>query len=475
MTINTRIRHLVIAFVAITLVLPVSGCIRKRMIWSPDGQQAIMMTDEGTYVCDKDGTLLGSSSLVTKEGTVWFHDSKRLLVHWGQEVTTWEEAKAGLSEQRQKELMALAQPLREEILSHEGTWNGWKPKLLSQITGEELVALWLYVRDHHSEGLQDKIGDKWNEWRDLKLELHFLQIYTVSQGRLEAGVILLKSVNEVFTSCLSREDKKLACVMRTEERGIGESPGGRLMVADIAHFNGFRGVADRVARYPDWSMDGRSLVYAKAEGWASDKNSVRLGSIISRTLCGEDGRLLDEFGEERVLAGILFPEWATVRCLRNGRILFSTVSLQLPCTAKDMPQRSSLFAVHPDWQATVTRLLTHEAEIHAPNEGLRLGAFELSPDERRVTLVDWEEERVAIYELATGTIKELVPLAPSGGEKLLFMPTWRTADELCFAARPGRQGNTSKRAEIMLYSVSADKTRCISSTWPDELLRSVFK
>jgi hypothetical protein len=168
------------------------------------------------------------------------------------------------------------------------------------------------------------------------------------------------------------------------------------------------------------------------------------------------------------LAGLFYDSFLEVRCLRDGRIVFSTLEVHLPCTAADMPRHISLFAVDPKKQPTVTRIMSRTAE-----NGLgdwEAYVFEFSPDETRICLGD-SEGRTAIYDLATGEVQTLQP--EKFRDSRFICPTWRSNDELCFAVPPGSKWGSPNRAEIVLWS-SPDTVRCISKDWPDSVVKDVL-
>jgi hypothetical protein len=226
-------------------------------------------------------------------------------------------------------------------------------------------------------------------------------------------------------------------------------------------------VADRVAQFPDWSADGRQLVYATTKATIEDGGKeLRLGIIAQRRVRDEGGAWLATLPDPEELAGIVFQNEVRVRCLRDGRVLFATMEIQLPCTSEDMPQRAALFAVDPGRQPGVTRLVSRQAESELPDA---IFLFEVSPDECHVT-VPGGNGRVAVLTLATGETWEIV------GEKevdhLRTEPSWRSADELCFAFVPGPEG-AKERAAIALvkldWAAHKAERKIISAAWPEDL------
>jgi hypothetical protein len=229
-----------------------------------------------------------------------------------------------------------------------------------------------------------------------------------------------------------------------------------------------RVVAERVSVHADWTPDGRGVVYAySALSPAAEGKPMRLGAIARRTVRGDDGALLESFEDAQDLAGVVFEDALKLRCLADGRVLFSSMDVRLPATAKEMPQRGTLFAVALESPTRVTRMIPPDIESRvAP--GVQL--FEVSPDGARVS-IPGDDGVCSIVTLASGELTQ-VQLAEDGDE-LRTVPTWRTNDELCLAVPPGSKHGSQERAEIVLWSPSAVRT--ISKSWPESVARGFLE
>jgi len=158
-----------------------------------------------------------------------------------------------------------------------------------------------------------------------------------------------------------------------------------------------------------------------------------------------------------------------VRCLQDGRVVFASLEVELPTTENDLPDKANLFAFDPR-QATLTRLLTRQAQSAVPD---LVDFFSVSPDGTRVC-IPGEKGEVAVVELATGKVDTIVGKPAEGGkeQKLLTVPVWRATGELCLMVPPGHPFGSPSRTEIILWK-AADKARCLSRDWPDEVVQSV--
>ena len=218
---------------------------------------------------------------------------------------------------------------------------------------------------------------------------------------------------------------------------------------------------------PDWSADSQYLVYASTKATLpGDSKDLRLGVVARQKVCGDDGALLAEFPDAEELAGIVFQNEVGVRCLRDGRVLFATLDVQLPSTSEDMPQRASLFAVNPGVQPGVTRVIPRQTEEELPDA---LFLFAVSPDEKHVA-VPGANGRLAVVTLATGEAWQIV--TEKEVDHLRTQPAWRSNDELTYAIVPGPE-DAKGRAEIALakldFAEKKQERRVLSKDWPESV------
>ncbi|HPM24535.1 MAG TPA: hypothetical protein PLP66_11570 [Phycisphaerae bacterium] len=452
------------ALVAAVLLGGICGCVpEKRVAWSPDGHWATVKAADGLYLCDESGKL--SARLVEGVNSVaWLPDSKHLLWSRTEPVTTWEALLPLLTPEQRKTIETRGPRLREELMAHQGDWDGFEPESIHGLTDGETPALLIYVRDKLGDGLPEKLGDKWNELKELTANANILDLVPLNDaGTPGAARVIVRSINAYEDLCVSPSGKLVAY---RSAAASGSQPPALFVVALDGGTPQL--VADHAAAYPDWSADSRYIVYAATNtpGDDDDKN-LRLGVVARRQVCGAGGTLLAELPDPEELAGIVFQNWVRVRCLRDGRVLFATLEVHMPCVSADMPQRAGLFAVDPGRQPGVTRLTSRAAENELP--GLLL-LFEVSPDERHLA-VPGDDGRTAILTLATGAVWPVV--GEGECDRLRTVPAWRSRDELCCAVVPGSNGE-QQRAEIALLKLDFDarqvERRIISTGWPGEIV-----
>lgn len=430
-----------------TLFLVLAGCVTQRIVWSPDGKQAAVLTDEGLYLCDADGEISGL--LLPDVTTVaWFKDSRRLAVDRSLSCTNWHGLAAVLNPQSQESIRRAATELlaklrkgnRDEVLEAEHR-SEEKP----------FFARLLYLRDEGGDAAH-KLLEGAKELKDLKVDVSTLAVAQVSNGVLDVGPILAAEIGGIVEIRISPNG---AAIAYTAEDGLS--------VVTIGGGEPARLVAGMAAAYPDWSPDGNSLVYITT-ATTNSTDDIKLGVLTRRCVLNERGQVEIQSAKDD-LAGLLFNDQARVRCLRDGRILFASEEWRLPVTTNDLPQRQQLFALDPERQSTLTPLVPRGTQEMLP---ANLSCFEVSPDEKRVA-VGGDKSSVAVFTLASGNV-ELVQDATD--TDLKSIPCWRSASELCYIAIQSSNTNQHK-AEVALWENG--KTRVISRTWPAPARKGVLE
>jgi len=438
-------------------LLAAGGCIPRRVFWSPDGQRAALIAEDGLRLCDASGKL---SDVVAQDVQLvaWMPDSSRFIGEGKITAASWQEAQAALSPERREALIRLAGRLHDEILAYSGEWDKFRPKLRAEVTDGELSALFLYVRDHRKDGLPEKLGDKWKDMEKMTADVHLLQVYEVSDLSATPGPILTRTLDDIWNLQIAPDGGAVACAQAVSG---GKDAIFRLSVMP-AGGGALQTVAEPAAIYPDWTPDGRSLVYTTTRSKPADGgDAVQLGTLSRRRVRAESGRPLKEFEAPDDRVGGLFWPQSKVRCLRDGRVLFSAMEVMLPATAKDMPQRATLFCIDPARQPTATRVIPREAEAALP-DGLQAGYFELSPDEKRVAVCGADHGNVSVLTLATGEVQRVVSQTDI---ELRGLPAWRSAEELSVFVPPKSSWGSADRYELVLWS-GPEKARCLSCGWP---------
>ena len=451
-------------FSAFASLLLLTGCFEmQRVFWSPDGQQAVVVTekDGDLYFCDSKGEL--SEPLLSNVYTAaWFGDSQRLALAQQETYTNWSALAAVLTPERRENVRRLVDQLLAGIESG---------KNLDQLTKDAkesdkpfLDACALYARDELPERFQNALQNATNKVGDFKLgkigaNLSCLKIARVSQDHIEPTTVLAREFLPIWNIRVAPDNRTIAYTTLSEDYLF-------LSVAAVSGTQPAKPVDETVAAYPDWTTDSRSLVYIKAAGEGEQKD-LALASVVRRQVVGTNGEVQVSKDKDE-LAGLLFNPLAKVRCLRDGRIIFAAAELQLPATANDMPQREQFFALDPERQATLTPLVPRGKIESLPES---LGWFEVSPDQKRIA-VGGEKCSVSLFTIASGNVSTVQPTTDMDTKCL---PVWRTPDELCYSLVSSYKTptNTEHQAQLVLWRNG--ETNVLSTNWPAEVRKELLE
>lgn len=450
---------------AVACLLGLGGCIPERVVWSPDGTRAAILGSDGLHICDANGGNL-SPLLVPECASVgWLPDGKQVAVIRKATLSTWKKLHEMLPDFAVKD--------RDSVRKNLLAYNGDASKLVSTISDalhsdqESASAALLQLRDTEAATLQPQLGDRWKALSDLKCEVQIGEIVDLS-------------------GTTPKENKPLICGSPNggELVGLRVSPTGKAVVFGTAPKNEsgnskeealtlFAMATDgsteddvylgKSAWFPDWSTDGRYLVYIKPLGEYSGKDEAHLGMLVRREIVKEQGKIwtTNTLPAEDQLVGLLYQGESRVRVTKDGRIFFVAMEVNLPTTIADIDAKPTLFSIQPGKQATVTRVIPKSAEADV---GDLIQFFEVSPDMTRIS-IPFEDGRVSILDLATGKadMVQTVGRKQNGGS-LESAPVWRSATELTFV-----KPVADDKQEIVLYSVTNRREKVLSATWPQEV------
>ncbi len=289
--------------ILIILGLTMGGCYPEaRVIWSPDGELAAVLGDDGLHLCDPQGKL--SELLIENaQQASWYPDSKELCVVSKEYIDNWADVDRILTDEQRKMVQAESDSLLQEILAFKGNWDKFEP---SREYKAGLLPLWIYLREKHGKELKAKMTK--DEWKKLQSRL---PVYRIQKVYLEKNAppriqLILETFMEVQRFRISPNGSIIALILE-EGKLFVLSPKGKL-----------RPVASRTSFFPDWSPDGQKLVYCKSR--SDNGDDVQLGSITSRRICNEDGTVLEKFGKPKEMAGVMFHETARVRCPAHRKL-----------------------------------------------------------------------------------------------------------------------------------------------------------
>lgn len=430
-----------------------AGCFPQNFVlWSPDGSKAAVVVKD-VRLCNAEGKLsepILPESCRTDNGSsgvCWYPDSRSLCLLAETSAVTWAEVSRLMTEEKKNLVQTEAPAMLKEILAYEGDWNNFQPK---GVYKSDYVCLLLYLRETQADAIQSKVSkNAWTKFSNTSRSINQLWKVEVENETVKSRRVLLETLDDIKMFRLSPDGRWIAIVLNDGVLAVLPPDGGMMTVAEKTITN------------PDFTPDGNFLVYG--HGVAKEGN-VPLGFVARRRLCDESGNLLKELKPEEELAGAFFTQTARLRCLKDGRILFTCMDIHLPAAANDMSQKLSLFIIDPRYP-TVIRMIPEQVQAGRTMEGLDF--FELSPDQTRIAIVE-EDQKVSVLTLDTGNLQVMQDKkvdAPG-----IMIPSWRTDDELCFVVPKGSPEGSENRAEVVLKNLKTGQMRCISKDWPDEFV-----
>jgi len=485
-----NLQRLAVCLTLIVSLLP--GCLpRKALDWSPDGRRIAVIGKPGVFVADADGRLVAEPFAPGAQQAVWFPDSRNLLVVRLAIVTRWADVAAILPEETRNEYLALAERVFGEIQANMGLWADLKSRMeksedivgalekhnmptTAEVarahSGNRIAAISLRIAEEHREVLKQFLDADAKSLDELKVSIWSLEVIDLGSDKPAAARTLVRTLEPILETRVAPKGQAVAFTISPDSGFAAPDPDAALYVVPTDGSTPPHQAAERVSRYPDWTPDGEYLVFARTNATAPHhQDELRLGSISRRRVYGPEGTALPDADKQAVedLVGTFFLPMTRVRCLPDGRILFVAAEAQLPTTAKDLRAQSALFAVSPEGQVEVERLIPREPGGKA-EQGIEF--FEPSPDGTRIAFCPGNSA-VKVVSLATGEEWSVSGAFPSDSEKGLsrVLPAWRNAEDVSFAMSEGPPRDGPKRAEIVVGS-SATSVRAISKAWPDRLV-----
>jgi hypothetical protein len=194
-------------------------------------------------------------------------------------------------------------------------------------------------------------------------------------------------------------------------------------------------------------------------------SSVAAGKLCQRRVFDDEDRPLKELMDKQELASAVFNEYGRVRCLKDGRTIFSSAELNVPAAPDSQSQRALLFSVDPRY-CNLVRIIPDRLRYSMGAQG---ECFAVSPNGQRLAVLS-ESGLVHVLDIASGKITEAQTHELDAGTygRAAFMPEWRNDDEMTFAGPATKIEGSKRMADVVLYSVTRDKGANISDKWTAE-------
>jgi hypothetical protein len=461
------------------VLLAAAGCLPlARVAWSPNGTYALISGGDGLYLCDGDGKL---SPRVAEDVTAvaWMPDSKQFVASCATTLKTWNELAPHLSKDRLESVQAAAEEYRKQILAYKGDWNDFEFKAEFTDTLAALVCL----RDQHAKELAPVVGERWKDLDEVRHRVFALRLFDVEGGKVKPSKVLLESLEPIAEIRPSPDGKALAYAAPPFPP-VGYDPVFSLFVFPLEVPDNPSKVADRVSIFFDWTPDGRSVVYARAEfpdptfrdrripfrckegpvlygrNYIRDPERQpphREGEIIKAAVM-EDGRLPDKIKQDS-LARVLFYDSLPVRCLKDGRILFASRESHRPALAGE-DERMAIYCLGPNG---IEPVFSAEVLEQAHSD---LAFFQVSPDESQLVVMGGDRMTVLHMKANRVIVEERQNVNESfGGITRETIPVWRSERELCFVVAKGSKLGSPDADELVLWSPAG--SRILSKDWPE--------
>lgn len=442
---------------AILTALALTACVPdKNLMWSPDGKQAAVFGDDGNlYLCSQDGTL--SEKLL--EGVLqgaWLSDSSKLLLARAQTCTTWEEATQLLTDSDQDLLTDLTDKMYAIYSQNHDIEAAAESVLNLKVLSEEQVDLMtLYAKQAYPDLIEDEELEK---DEPLSADIVLLETIAVNNGTIE-HIHTITAVPYMIWDLRISPDDHYAAFTAGEVFGKNITPAG-LYLTSLEEQSEARRIAQNANLFPDWSTDGKYLIYA-ASASQLPQEELSLGALIRQQVADAQG-LLEELPQREELAGLIMNPLMRVRCLPDNSVVFSAMEVQLPSVAADMPETLNFFRFDPERPATLQRMFPRSTDAYL---GEWSSLFEPSPDGTKIAFLD-VNNRIAVITVSTG---EMEHIPDSNSEEML--PAWRGNDELTCLGTMGQ--DEKKHNAVVIYSLDKNCATDLSQTWPDEVTKEI--
>jgi hypothetical protein len=479
------------ALIAVSLLA--AGCFPdERLWWSPDGLHLAVLTPAGLQLADPDGDL-AEVTCEAVQAAAWLPDGSGLVVIKQTETADWTVAKALVPAAEAKQVEDLAKGIPDLAAALVKATGGDKDQLEPLlesfgIRDLDLLGLALHCAlQTQREAMEAALAAHQStqfvkDLLETKPSFKVNEIAVVEKGGEQALGTPKPVVRSLFPLGVPVPSPKPRLAFTAGPEGppvpsptqqlVAFAAGKSLRVAALDGSATLE-VTDANLGPCAWTPEGTSLVYLTPLMPPVDEFSLVVAKLCIRRVIGTDGKLLKDPGNGQTpdtclgatdLATVAVSGPQRLAVLPDGRILFASLAATCPAAPDASEAGEQLFLLYP-WLNGAGR--PQPVPVDPAVWAGTLQHFVLSPDGKKVAVVDGARDAVAVLELATG---KFGIVAPERGRKCRTLPAWRSNDELSFAAMPEE---TSARPEVMLLQLG-QPGKIISGTWQAEILNAML-
>jgi len=328
----------------------ISSCDGNYLVWSPDGKLGAIVGAKGLRACDGDGNV--SALLLAKAGMFrWLPQGHQGLVVGYDYVNKWAELKPLLSKDLQDKIANDSARLRNKILTYHGEQKKFAENALRTLDYPLEATLLLHAGA--GSAFDRTALRKWPAYNSVKVPVFFIKQAQLDQQQVRLSRLLDRGIDEIVELRPSPNGKFLLVVKHEKEfeRNYIEvlSLSGTTQQTMPLTFN--------TNSYPDWSTDSRFIYYTRANHDSEPDllkgHGVHEGGVFKLEIADASGKLLTNTKEQR-LANVVFDNRAPLRCLKDGRVLFTSREIRLPSSVNS-PATAALFILDGNRVDTVMR------------------------------------------------------------------------------------------------------------------------
>jgi hypothetical protein len=420
------------------------GCVpEERIWWSPSGKRALVVMNEQIHLVQADGTRirtltelpLGEVAFPT---ACWLPDETGFVCVTSEKLASWEEVVRILppSEVAQVDAMMplVLQSLAAAVRLSPGTTEF--TRLLSHLQPDVRAALVAATMRTYATG-PEKVEAALAPLKDAKAIMESLRKNGPSFQMNAVCHVLLDDQQATQVKVLNRSLLSGYVFPKVCPNGdfiamlvgVDGKDDIQLVVHSLRDDSKVT-VTTRATPAFEWMPDGKSLCYFSP----LDGRSQTICVLNRARVLNDEGKLVDAkvfqpSTHVELLATVLVTKTPALRVLPDGRLLLAGQPATFPFTGSDLKEEPKLYLLCEDGQ-TLAQIPTATGAL--PTD---LGHFSLSPDGKRVAVVEGGTNAVALVELDSGKT-DLIHLADDGW-RCRLLPAWRSSDELIFAGLHG--------------------------------------